>query len=76
MPKKTLRVFLKLFLVFSVFFTLSLETFAFIAWKGVVIDKETGEPIEGAVVVRSWNKLTKRIEVTTRMIAFCLQAGV
>ncbi|MBI4826543.1 MAG: HEAT repeat domain-containing protein [Nitrospirae bacterium] len=29
-----------------------------LAWSGKVIDRETGEPIEGAVIVRSWDRET------------------
>lgn len=58
MRKKALRVFSNILLGLSVILVLSSNTFAFIAWKGVVLDKETGEPIEGAVIVRSWDRVT------------------
>ncbi|MFX1538672.1 MAG: HEAT repeat domain-containing protein [Promethearchaeota archaeon] len=41
------------FLSFLFLFLFELDVFA---WSGTIIDKETGEPIEGAVIVRSWDK--------------------
>ena len=58
MRKQSFRVFSILFLAVNVVLALSSDTFAFLAWKGVILDKETGNPIEGAVVVRSWDRVT------------------
>ena len=32
------------------------SAFEIISWIGKIVDKQTGEPIEGAVIVRSWNR--------------------
>ena len=57
MKKKALYVFSNILIGLSVIFILSSDALAFIVWKGVVLDSETGEPIKGAVIVRSWDRV-------------------
>jgi HEAT repeat protein len=47
-----------LLLIVVIFFILFIPAKA-ISWRGKIIDTETGQPIEGAVVVRSWDELIK-----------------
>ena len=67
----SLRIFSNLLIGLSAILILSSDTFASIAWRGVVLDEETGKPIEGVVIVRSWDRVTATPYGTdTSLIAF------
>lgn len=40
-----------------------------IAWSGRIVDKETKKPIEGAVIVRSWDRENLGFEITSSLVA-------
>ncbi|MCD4677516.1 MAG: hypothetical protein K8S18_16210 [Desulfobacula sp.] len=69
MQRKTLYISLSLLIGISIILILYSQTF--IAWKGVVLDRETGKPVEGAVVVRSWDRVTNSFGgAVSRSLAF------
>ncbi len=55
--KKKPRPFFRIFLFFCVLYvSLLCNTMEAQAWIGKVVDKDTGEPVEGVAIVRSWQE--------------------
>ena len=54
--KKNLKLFLKLLPALGIIFILTSSAFAIVPWMGTVVNQDTGNPIEGVLLLRSWNK--------------------
>ncbi len=52
--KKKARPFHGLLLCLCVIYVLLCSTTEAVAWIGKVVDKDTGEPVEGVAIIRSW----------------------